>query len=391
VVNYIYHEDSASVYPQVAALSPAIQLFDSLFGLYPFQSEQYGHCQFGWGGGMEHQTMTFVGSFEFELLAHELAHQWFGDKITCGSWEDIWLNEGFATYLSGLCYEFLDPVWWPRFREVRIQGIVSEPGGSVWCDDTTSVSRIFSGRLSYAKGAMVLHQIRRIIGDEAFFTAVRNYIQDPALAYGFALTPDLKGHFEDACSCDLTGYFNDWYFGEGYPSYQVGWWQTGDTVRISIGQTQSHPSVDFFELPVPVLFRGAGHDSIIWFDHSMQGELFTVLLPYAVDTLLVDPGFELITASNTVSGVSTEPSPGQWNVYPNPTTGSFTVTLPRSTGDEITLEVLDSRGQCLRRFMRGITNDLLINETFNPHLPPGMYLLRLQTGETVHTTKLVIF
>ena len=90
-----------------------MNFFEATFTPYPFRNEKYGHAQFGWGGGMEHTTVSFMtarvsGAYSRSLIAHEMAHQWFGDKITCGSWRDIWLNEGFATYLASLVIENLD-------------------------------------------------------------------------------------------------------------------------------------------------------------------------------------------------------------------------------------------------------------------------------------------
>ncbi|HRI59346.1 MAG TPA: M1 family metallopeptidase, partial [Saprospiraceae bacterium] len=256
ILNYVFPENLATAQSQTPNVISVLEFYDSLFIPYPFHKEKYGHAQFGWGGGMEHQTMSFMVSFDYELMAHELAHQWFGDHVTCGSWEDIWLNEGFATYLSGLCYERFSPNGvWPNFKFNRIANVVSQPGGSVWVNDTTNVGRIFSGRLSYSKGAMVLHQLRWTVGDAAFFAGIRNYLNAPGLSGDFARTTDLRSHIEATSGQDLNWYFNDWFYGEGYPSYQIEWSQAGNTAWITIHQTQSHPSVGFFEVPVPLRFK----------------------------------------------------------------------------------------------------------------------------------------
>ena len=175
VLNYVYPEDLSNAQLQTPAIIDMIQFFDSLTITYPFANEKYGHAQFGWGGGMEHQTMSFMVNFGSSLMAHEVAHQWFGDHVTCGSWQDIWLNEGFATYFEGLIKERFFPTSWMSWKAAAISNITSAPDGSVICDDTTSVNRIFNGRLSYKKGAYLLHMLRWKLGDSLFFTAIKNF------------------------------------------------------------------------------------------------------------------------------------------------------------------------------------------------------------------------
>lgn len=300
ILNYVYPENLATAQSQTPDILNVIALYDSLTILYPFKNEKYGHCQFGWGGGMEHQTMSFVVNFSHSLIAHECAHQWFGDKVTCGSWEDIWLNEGFATYMEGLTEQFLFPSTWQSWKSGKVSNITSSTGGSVLCDDTTNVNRIFNSRLSYNKGAYLLHMLRWKLGDNLFFQSLRNYLNDPLFAFKYAKTPDLKLKLEQTSGQNLTTFFNQWYYNQGYPSYQVSWHQINGNVVVKINQTTSHASVSFFEMPVPIRFQAAGRDTTLIFNHTFSGQVFTVPLNFTASTVTFDPDLWLISKSNTV-------------------------------------------------------------------------------------------
>ena len=179
ILNYVYPEDSVELRPTTSDVVKTMALFEKLFSPYPFKKEKYGHAECNMQGGMEHQTMTFLEkkSFAPYVFTHELAHHWFGDMITCGSWEDIWLNEGFATYCEGLSYEFLHSNdTWNNWINAMLSTVVSNNQGSVFCNDTTSVGRIFSSSLSYKKGAFLLVMLRGILGDKDFFQAIKNYL-----------------------------------------------------------------------------------------------------------------------------------------------------------------------------------------------------------------------
>ena len=287
------------------ALNAMVQ-FSNLFGDYPFKNEKYGHVQFGWGGGMEHQTCSFMVNMGETLIAHELAHQWFGDKVTCATWQDIWLNEGFATHLASIYTEAKYPANTKTIRTNEINTVTSQPGGSVWVDNVNDVNRIFSNRLSYLKGSHLLYMLRWILGDATFFTAVNNYISDPALAYGYATTANLKSHLEAASGKDLTYFFDQWFTGQGYPSYQVEWYPLANSVQVKLNQTQSHASVGFFQLPVPLLFRNAGtnQEKLLVFNNISNGQFFVDNLGFEATEVIFDPDVWLITRNNTLTKTS---------------------------------------------------------------------------------------
>ena len=390
VLNYVYPEDSAHLRPFAQSVIPSIGLFEQLFTPYPFWREKYGHAQFGWGGGMEHQTMTFLGggAFNAYVIAHELAHQWFGDMVTCGSWHDIWLNEGFATYCGGLMYEFIDPFYWPIWKRSQISYICSSPGGSVYCDDTTNVNRIFEGRLSYSKGAMVLHMLRWIIGDDAFFTGMKNYLNDPALQHGFAFTDDFRHHMEATSGRDLTSFFEEWIYGQGFPTYTINVGQSPDfSTSVTIHQIQSHPSVSFFELPVPIQFFGGGIDTIIVFNNTFSGEVFTTNPGFAIDSMKFDPDMMLLSDTSLVLRVEELPAGKILVLMPNPTNNFLYVD--HNIEDIHSIEILSLEGK-LQQTANLKKNEPTRLEINTHNLKSGTYVLRIGYKRGVVTRKFVV-
>lgn len=387
MLTYSWHDNPAMADANAGDVVGQMTLYSQLFGLYPFANEKYGHAQFGWGGGMEHQTMTSMGGWSYELAAHELAHQWFGDKVTCGSWADIWLNEGFATYLQGMCYEFFVPEYWYGYKAGKIASVVEEPWGSVLCTDTTDVGRVFSGRLTYNKGAMVLHMLRWVCGDTAWFEGVRDYLDDPALAYGSARTSDLQAHLETTSGLDLDGFMADWFTGEGYPTYTLPWTQAPDgTVSLTLFQSPSHPSVDFFELPVPVRFKNADVDTTVVLDHTINGQPFSFVLPFMADSAFLDPDLRIVSGQNIVTRVADLSMESTALVlFPNPASDVLTLRRSGSHG-KATMTLMDELGRVVLGAPASISGDMKVDVG---DLPAGCYIVSVDEGSRIIRSRFV--
>ena len=215
VINYIFPENLASYKANLDKVPNMLRVTSDYFGLYPFIKEKYGNAEMGWkgGGGMEHQTVSSMSNFSETVLVHELVHQWFGDKITCRDWQDIWLNEGFATYGEMLyaqkvygdsAYNDFVTLEMARAKNAK---------GSIYVQDISSISEIFNGNRSYSKGGIVLHMLRGVVGDSIFFKILKTYSNDPLVAYGTAVTADFQRDAEAVYGEDLEYFFNEWIYG----------------------------------------------------------------------------------------------------------------------------------------------------------------------------------
>ncbi|WP_445714648.1 M1 family aminopeptidase [Flavobacterium sp.] len=377
--NYLYPEsNTASTRTAIDVTVPIMNVFEEKVGFYPYRSEQYGHVQFGWGGGMEHTTMSSMGGWSRSLIAHELGHQWFGDKITCGTWKDIWLNEGLTEYMAGIVVEELDgAAAFVSWKNSKISNITSQTSGAVYLTDAEAldVNRIFSSRLSYNKGSMVTHMLRWVMGDANFFQALRNYLSDSNLAFGYAVTNDLKGHLEAVHGSSLDEFFNDWIYMQGYPSYTITAqnWGAGQA-KITVSQTQSHSSVTYFEMPLEIRLLDSGgnpHDVVV--NNSSNNQEFIVSVPFVVANVQFDPNKHIISKNNVATLANETFELEQTiSVYPNPANDEIHIMMPTTTQLE-KVEIYNTLGQLLAIHQ---TVDFKID-----NLSSGMHVMKITTSE----------
>ena len=385
-LDYIY----PSYKPQADTLRWAIddmmRGFDSLFGDYPFRKEKYGHAMFGRGGGMEHQTMSFMSRLDFDLMAHELAHQWFGNKITCGSWQDLWLNEGWATYSNAIALELIKSK--KEHHDFLIKSIgraTRNNGGSVFAYDTTNVNELFNGDMRYRKGAMVLHQLRWQIGDSAFFEATRNYLKNTDVCYGFAYTADFIDEMEAASNVDLSLFFDRYVYKEGFPILSVEWNRiNAKTISINLSQTTSHPSVEFFPLRIQFHAKWEGGDSIFTIDHSQAIENIILDLGRKVEELIIDPNYWNLAKYTLFEGDHSDMS--AVSIYPNPAEKKVKVFVLDKKVDA--LEITDCLGRLVVEYeilqLKNSTIDIDVS-----HLKPGPYFIKVSAEGNQSTTKMI--
>jgi hypothetical protein len=304
IVNYVY--DAASLAANQASLDQTkltLERFSQSFGDYPFKLEKYGHCQVPHNFYLENQTMSTMINFPNTIVAHELAHQWYGDAMSLKSFSEIGLSEGFANYSEYLYREyFVGLASAQSTYKSWVNNITSQPGGSVYLRDSLNTTAMFNSRLIYQKGASLIHMIRYLINnDTLFYQALRQYTaqyQHKVVTYN-----DFANVIQNVTGVNLTeNFLPQWYRGEGFPTYNITWnWKDG-FLHIKSQQSVSMPSVTpFFKMPFELAVTDAnGNTNIIRLAQDTPTQFHRIAMPTSVTSISFDPRVFLV-AKSTIS------------------------------------------------------------------------------------------
>ncbi|MEP7165161.1 MAG: M1 family aminopeptidase [Ferruginibacter sp.] len=316
VQHYVANDETylASIKANLDKTPAFIEKFSELYGLYPFKNEKYGHSQANIGGGMEHQTMTTTSSFGSTLIAHELGHQWFGDNVTCATWNHIWLNEGFASYSEYLAIEKL-PLLFPTttpaaYMQSIHTNVMSQATGSVYVPDPSifDENRIFSGRLTYNKGSAIIHNLRfEMQDDNLFFQTLKNYQQQ--YKNSTATADEFRVVAETTSGKNFTDFFNQWYYGEGYPTINITYIrETPDSVILIVNETVSAPAITpFFKGLYEFTITSAQGDTTVKAYVTSNNQQFKFSYHKTPNGVIVDPNNWVLNATGTITNGGTIP------------------------------------------------------------------------------------
>jgi|WetSurMetagenome_2_1015567.scaffolds.fasta_scaffold04983_9 aminopeptidase N len=394
VLHYIYPEVIDSLKPTLDRTIEMLRIFSVRFGLYPFIREKYGHAQTGFSGAMEHQTATSIGVINEYVIAHELGHQWFGDKITCRDWHNIWLNEGFATYSE--CIYVEDTYGKQAYDQYIISKMLDakKAVGTIYVQDISSIGNIFDGYRSYAKGSIVLYMLRGIVGDTLFFNIMKSYASDSSVAYGTAVTEDFKRVSEKVSGMQLGYFFNDWIYGEKYPVYNINWsFQQKENenygILFTLKQTQSsYPQ--FFTMPFDLKVSTQFGDTTFHFFNDTLTQNYNFDVRGLPKLLTFDPDNKILKDKHGDDPIEIVGYNLMQN-YPNPFNPNTKIQYEIAGYVDVKITVYDVLGR---------VQTTLVNEKQRPgkyvvnfssrNFASGVYFYKITAGNFTEVRKMVL-
>ncbi|MCK5076509.1 MAG: T9SS type A sorting domain-containing protein [Calditrichia bacterium] len=415
---YCLPEDEADATYFFNIMPDMLTALSDRFSTYPFIEEKYGHAYFTHGGAMEHQTLSsfYNGYMTSErVYAHELAHQWFGDLVTCEGWSEIWMNEGFASYSEAIWYESNEG--FERYLN-HIHGYVPSTtnfaAGKIFVHDSTNISSIFSGTV-YRKGMWVLHMLRNVLGNETFSNILYNYTIDERFKYKTATTEKFKNYCEEVSGQELDTFFDQWIHEYGFPIYEWNWGLIGtDTLFLVIKQSQSYSDfgheVPYYEMPVEfsLHYSNGSYDTISVLNQAQEQETFIIPLSNTVDFVTFDPTGWILN-HNSYNGnlepdsiddyvivtddfeiLETYPNP-----FPNPGNPSLTINFRMPESGNVKLKIFNMLGQEVyyesRFFVKRQRQSFNWNGKNNggEDMPSGIYMVHLQQKNATAATKIL--
>ena len=396
IEHYVFPDRYEASYPNYSLTKDMLSFFSELFGEYPFISEKYGHADFTWGGGMEHQTLSSMGSFSQNLMVHELGHSWWGNLITCKTFNDIWLNEGFARYCQALWAEHM------YGREAYFDFMNNHAyygAGTIYVENPSSNSQIFSAGLSYNKASWVLHMLRHKVGETMFFDILKSYASNDSLSYNAASTSDFQKVCEDISGLDFEQFFQQWIYGEKYPKYELSWWHEGNGIyNVKIDQVQSY---NFFSMPIDLKFSGSAGPMLVDTTIVIENNNFSQLYEFSgfnflVENVMLDPeNWILKEATYSVNEIDNI-LPDRVEVekaFPNPFNSKVKLSFyinPQYGDTHVNVNIFDLRGKIVESL---IDNEFIpgYHTTFwNANgKSSGVYFIQLATDNYIDSQKIL--
>lgn len=381
------------VYSTIELTKDIMNLFIDKFGDYPFANERYGYSLVPIGGAMENQTNTLIRhdlmttdmtSTSGGFVPHELGHSWFGNNITCGNWQDIWINEGFAEFTENIAIEFL----------VSKSAAISHMNGAINYAlynpelplyvpfEELTYSRIFD-RISYDKGAAVLHMIRFMVNDdELFFEIMKEFTK--RYTGKTAIGEDFKDLLHEMTAIDFNSFFEQWYYGFGYPTYNVVYYQNGKNLKLDIHQTTADGRTPFFEIPIELKLIGNDNDTIVRIEQNEPEQIYWIEIPFEVQTIEIDPNNWIINKVGSIEVSSKElMNVPKIQIYPNPGEDVINIEIPKylQIND---VKIFDLMGREIDQFL--FKNNFLEVD----YLVPGVYIVYFKTSKGEINKKLII-
>ena len=384
--------------------------FSDHYGEHPFEKDGFVSLnnEFSWGG-MENQSLTSIcpGCWSESLICHEFAHQWFGDAISPGTWADLWLNEGFATWSESL--------WWERDggyaaykNDVNSNAsyyLSANPGWAVympeWAENTPDNNTLFNYALTYCKSACMLHLLRYSMGEDAFFTAIHDYGTDTLnFRYKNAVTEDFQAKLEASSGQDLEWFFESWVKMPNHPEYQNEYSITdmgNGTWNLNFLVNQTQTNAGFFPIPIELTVNFIdGTDSTIRVMNNENQQFFWFNFEKKPTNMLFDKNNEIVLKEASLFVGIDENNIGNssFNLgqnYPNPLNSSTTISFSIPESENVLLAVYDLAGKKVMDLLNGRQEKGTHVMSFDlGQLQTGVYSYRLDAGKLSETKKMII-
>jgi aminopeptidase N len=339
-----YYNAGENIAPIKQIIVPMTTYYSQKFGDHPFEKNGFAalNSQFPWGG-MENQTLTSIcpNCWSENLIAHEYAHQWFGDMITCATWADIFLNEGFATFTEALWSENKGgyAAYKNDINDDANYYLDHNPGWAIsnpnWAVTTPTTGTLFNTAITYRKGSSVLHMLRYVLGDSLFFLGLKSYATDPSLKYKSAVISDFKNSMAAASGQNLDWFFDQWIYQPNHPVYQNGYYflQNGSYWEVGFQAKQTQTNTVFFKMPIEIKISfAAGADTLIRVMNDVNNQMFYFTFTRQPLSIQFDPNNQIVIKTATLQQIA--PVPVELTAFTASANGNI-VVLKWTTATEI--------------------------------------------------------